>query len=98
VANPPYLRRSALAELPDEVRGFEPAAALDGGPDGLAVITRILRQAPRFVRRGGRVLLEVGHDQAGLLRAALGADARYAPPGFHRDLLGHERILEIEVA
>jgi release factor glutamine methyltransferase len=97
VANPPYLRRSALGELPEEVRAFEPAPALDGGPDGLAVVTRILRQAPRFVRRGGRVLLEVGHDQAGLLREALGADPRYAPPGFHRDLLGHERILEVEV-
>jgi release factor glutamine methyltransferase len=97
VANPPYLRRSALGELPEEVRAFEPAPALDGGPDGLAVVTRILRQAPRFVRPGGRVLLEVGHDQAGRLRQTLGADPRYAPPGFHRDLLGHERILEVEV-
>jgi release factor glutamine methyltransferase len=98
VANPPYLCHAALAELPEEVRAFEPVTALDGGPDGLAVITRILDDAPRFVRPGGRVLLEVGHDQAGLLRAALGSGAGHGGSRFHRDLAGHERVLEIEVA
>jgi release factor glutamine methyltransferase len=97
VANPPYLARPTLATLPAEVREWEPAPALDGGPDGLAVATRILDEAPGFTRPGGRVLLEIGHDQAGRLRDRLSAEPRYRPPGFHRDLAGYERVLDVEV-
>jgi len=97
VANPPYLARPTLAALPAEVRDWEPAPALDGGPDGLAVATRILDEAPGFTPPGGRVLLEIGHDQAERLRARLSSDPRYRPPGFHRDLAGYERVLDVEV-
>jgi len=97
VANPPYLAGPTLPELPDEVRVWEPALALDGGLDGLAVIGRILAEAPGFARPGGRLLLEIGRDHAGPLRARLAADPRYGPPAFHRDLLGYERVLEVEV-
>jgi release factor glutamine methyltransferase len=97
VANPPYLARPTLATLPPEVRDWEPAPALDGGPDGLAVVARILAEAPRFARPGGRVLLEIGHDQAERLRRRLAADPRYERPVFHRDLAGHERVLEAGV-
>jgi len=96
VANPPYIARSALRGLPVEVRDFEPVLALDGGPGGLAVITRILAEAPRYLRAGGRVLLEIGHDQAGSLRSHLAGDPRFGSPSFHRDLAGHERVLEVE--
>ena len=96
VANPPYIARPALAGLPAEVRAFEPALALDGGPDGLAVVTPILDEAPTWLRPGGRLLLEIGHDHADRLRARLAADPRYGPPAFTRDLLGYERVLEVE--
>lgn len=97
VANPPYLAGATLAELPAEVRVWEPALALDGGPDGLAVIGRILAEAPRFARPGGRLLLEIGHDHADRLRAHLAGDARYGAPAFHRDFLGYERVLDVPV-
>jgi release factor glutamine methyltransferase len=97
VANPPYLARPTLAALPAEVHDWEPALALDGGPDGLAVVSRILDGAPGFARPGGRVLLEIGHDQAERLRARLAGDPRYGPPRFCRDLLGYERVLDVEV-
>ncbi len=97
VANPPYIARPALATLPLEVRDWEPPLALDGGPTGLAVIARILAEAPAYARPGGRVLLEIGHDHAPALRAVLDRDVRYGPPVFHRDLLGYERVLETEV-
>jgi release factor glutamine methyltransferase len=97
VANPPYIARAALPGLPGEVRDWEPALALDGGPDGLAVIHRILAAAPRLLRRGGAVLLEIGHDHADRLRAHLAADPRYDRPLFHRDLLGYERVLEVRL-
>jgi release factor glutamine methyltransferase len=97
VANPPYIADGALPGLPGEVRDWEPALALAGGPDGLAVIHRILADAPRFVRAGGAVLLEIGHDHADRLRAHLTADSRYDAPVFHRDLLGYERVLEVRL-
>jgi release factor glutamine methyltransferase len=97
VANPPYIASAARPDLPGEVRDWEPAVALDGGPDGLAVIQRILTDAPRFVRPGGAVLLEIGHDHADRLRAHLASDPRYDCPVFHRDLLGYERVLEVRV-
>lgn len=97
VANPPYIARSALPELPDEVRLWEPEIALDGGPGGLSLITRILDEAPAFARPGAWVLLEMGHDHADRLRARIAADPRYGAPVFHRDLLGYERVLELEV-
>jgi release factor glutamine methyltransferase len=97
VANPPYIDESAWPELPGEVRDWEPALALDGGPDGLAVIRRILAEAPGFTRPGGAVLLEIGHDHADRLRAHLADDSRYDRPVFHRDLLGYERVLEVRL-
>ena len=96
VANPPYIARPALAELPAEVRVFEPALALDGGSAGLVVVTRILDEAPTWLRPGGRLLIEIGHAHAGALRRRLAGDARYGTPTFTRDLLGHERILDVE--
>ncbi|HEV8674291.1 MAG TPA: peptide chain release factor N(5)-glutamine methyltransferase [Methylomirabilota bacterium] len=98
VANPPYIARTALASLPAEVRDWEPALALDGGPDGLALIDRILDGGPAFVRPGGAVLLEIGHDHADRLRRRLAGDARYGPPLFCRDFLGYERVLEVTIA
>jgi release factor glutamine methyltransferase len=95
VANPPYIAGPAVAGLPAEVRDWEPALALDGGPDGLAVIHRILAGAPRLARPGGAVLLEIGHDHAERLRGHLAGDPRYDAPVFHRDLLGYERVLEV---
>lgn len=97
VSNPPYIATDGLPTLPEEVRSHEPAAALDGGSGGLDVIRRILAAAPAWLRRGGRLCLEVGHDHADPLRAWLGADARYGPPAFQRDFRGHERTLDVAV-
>lgn len=95
VANPPYIARSALASVPDEVRRWEPERALDGGPEGLSVIGRILAEAPDFLRAGGTLLIEIGHDQGDRLRGRLAADPRYEQPVVHRDLAGRERVLQV---
>jgi release factor glutamine methyltransferase len=63
VSNPPYVRESALAGLQREVRDFEPRAALAGGPDGLAVIRRLLVESVMFLKTGGHFLFEIGFDQ-----------------------------------
>ena len=54
VSNPPYLPTDLLPGLPPEVSGHEPALALDGGHDGMAVIRRLVEDAPRWLRPSGR--------------------------------------------
>ncbi len=62
LANLPYVRHDAMAGLPIAA-SFEPALALDGGVDGLGVITRLLALLPVALAEGGVALLEIGFDQ-----------------------------------
>lgn len=68
VANPPYVAEGDvhLADL-----GFEPRGALVSGPDGLDAIRDIVRDAPRYLSRGGWLLLEHGMGQDAAVRALL---------------------------
>ena len=50
--------------MPPEARLFEPRVALDGGPDGLAVLRRVLADAPSWLAPGGVVLFEASEAQA----------------------------------
>lgn len=62
-ANLPYIAESDLSGLPGEVRMFEPRLALDGGADGLEHYRRLVPEAAAFLKKGGRLLLEIGFDQ-----------------------------------
>lgn len=68
LANLPYVRSDALSTLPIAT-SFEPALALDGGPDGLTIIGRLLDLLPRTLAADGEALLEIGYDQADAIRA-----------------------------
>jgi release factor glutamine methyltransferase len=96
VANLPYVPSDEWQGLAPEVRCYEPRAALDGGPDGLRLIERLLRQAPAYVRPGGAVILEIGHDQG----AAVVALAREAFPtaaiAVKKDLASLDRMVVVE--
>jgi release factor glutamine methyltransferase len=91
VANLPYIPSGELAALPPEVR-VEPSLALDGGPDGLALVRRLVAEAPPLLGPGGVLALEIGAGQAPatakLLRAAGFADVQT-----RRDLAGVERVV-----
>jgi release factor glutamine methyltransferase len=94
VANLPYVPSRALEAL--AVTRHEPRLALDGGPDGLAVIRRLLAQAPRVLAADGLLLLEIEATQ-GARAAALAAKAL---PGarvtVHADYAGRERVVSAE--
>ena len=68
LANLPYVRSDAVPKLP-VAASFEPALALDGGPDGLRVISRLLDQLPVGLGRDGIALLEIGGDQGSEIKA-----------------------------
>ncbi len=63
VSNPPYIASNVIHDLAPEVTKFDPAAALDGGSDGLDAYKAIAKDAARFVRPNGVVGLEIGYDQ-----------------------------------
>ena len=89
VANPPYI--ATAAELPDEVRAYEPAHALFAGADGLDDYRRLAPDFARLLSPGGAVILEIGSTQADAVTALLEAE------GFavtcRADLGGRPRIL-----
>jgi release factor glutamine methyltransferase len=64
VANAPYVPTDAIATMPRDVRDHEHPDALDGGSDGLDVLRRVAADAPAWLRRGGRLVVETGRDQA----------------------------------
>ena len=65
-SNPPYIRDDEMETLPREV-GNEPRAALAGGPDGLDIVRRLLREAGPFLRPGGHFVFEIGFGQNALV-------------------------------
>lgn len=64
VASPPYVPTASIGALPAEARVHEPRAALDGGPDGLVLLRRIVESAPGWLTPTGRLFLETSADQA----------------------------------
>jgi release factor glutamine methyltransferase len=96
VANLPYVPSDEWQGLAPEVRCYEPRAALDGGPDGLRLIERLLRQAPAYVRPRGAVILEIGHDQSAAVVALARAAFPTAAIAVKKDLASLDRMVVIE--
>lgn len=69
-SNPPYIPSDELNSLQCEVR-YEPQSALDGGPDGLVIIRRLLHEAPAFLRESGYLIFEIGFGQDQLIRQVI---------------------------
>jgi ribosomal protein L3 glutamine methyltransferase len=62
LCNPPYVNSQSMALLPQEYAS-EPALALDGGPDGMRFITRLLHEAPHYMQEDAVLVLEIGHER-----------------------------------
>jgi release factor glutamine methyltransferase len=89
LANPPYI--GTAESLPDEVRAYEPAAALFAGPDGLDAYRIIAPQLPALLAPGGAAILEIGATQAEAVMALLVAQGLAVTP--RNDLGGRPRAL-----
>jgi len=90
VANLPYIPAGEIERLPQEVRR-EPRLALDGGPDGLDLIRRVIPQAMERLSARGWLLLEMGQGQAEAVRERLAA-AGFEDVRVWKDLSGIERV------
>ena len=92
VSNPPYIPTSAIEALMPEVQ-WEPRRALDGGPDGLSFHREIIATAPRRLRLGGFLLLEIGADQASAARRLLEERGSFEGCRVFQDLAGRDRVI-----
>ena len=64
VSNPPYIKREVIDTLDKQVKDYEPYNALEGGVDGLDFYRAITKQAKNYLKKGGILAYEVGHDQS----------------------------------
>ncbi len=92
ISNPPYIRTDVIETLAPEVRCAEPRLALDGGSDGLDFYRRIISEAPAHLVIGGRIMLEIGYDQAEDVSALL-QKAGYYGIEVIKDYSGNDRIV-----
>lgn len=95
VSNPPYIPTGQIKTLEPEIHLYEPLRALDGGDDGLASVRRLITQAHRFMRPGGRLFLEIGHDQQEAVRQIVATAGQYEVPLFTKDYAGYNRVVKM---
>ncbi|HKI32486.1 MAG TPA: peptide chain release factor N(5)-glutamine methyltransferase [Gemmataceae bacterium] len=93
LSNPPYIAREDIAALPVGVRDYEPHLALDGGIGGYAVFDRLIHEAPRYLKPGGYLIVEIGAPQEGPARQRIAAYAGYDLGPTIKDGSGHPRVL-----
>ena len=95
ISNPPYIRTEALEHLQPEIYKYEPLIALDGGADGLNAIRRIIRNAHRYLKRQGYLILEIGHDQEEAVREIAEKGGHYKKIAFIKDYNDHKRVVRM---
>jgi release factor glutamine methyltransferase len=95
VANLPYIRDDEWTFLSRTIRNHEPAIAFHGGPDGMALVCRLLNDAPRILAPGGSIVLEIGAAQ-GDAAVELARDVfTDADIQLKTDLAGRDRLLVV---
>jgi len=89
----PYVPAEELHLLPRDVLDHEPRHALDGGPGGTTFLEQVARSSADWLAPGGRVLLELGGDQAGAIAQTM-SGAGLSEIRLHRDQDGDDRAIE----
>ena len=75
--NPPYISSGQVDKFPTEIHNYEPRLAFDGGPFGIRILTRLVRESPRFLKPGGWLCFEVGLGQGNALQNMLKKSGRF---------------------
>lgn len=92
IANPPYISEDEYKELPPEVLA-DPKVSLTAGEFGLDCIKTIVRDAPDYLAPNGRIMFEIGYNQAELVTELTAADNRYSSIVILKDLNNIDRIV-----
>ncbi|MDQ7781290.1 MAG: peptide chain release factor N(5)-glutamine methyltransferase [Desulfomonilaceae bacterium] len=93
-SNPPYIPTGDIQGLDPEVRDFEPLNALDGGPDGLDLIRRLVVGSKDHLAKGGSLILEIGATQGDAVRGILRRMGGMTNVETFHDLSGRTRVIK----
>ncbi len=96
LSNPPYVARSEIESLAEEVKGHEPRGAIDGGEDGLDFYRKIIGQAPCCMNEQGWLLLEIGQGQGTRVVEMIRQRGAFREPEVLRDFSGIERVIKAQ--
>ena len=98
VSNPPYISEKAFATLPPAIRDHEPKVGLTiAGTDGLVMYRRFAKEAPPVLAPGGRLLIEIGHDQHAAVLEIFKSAGNWTYIGSHRDPSDpYDRVVEYQ--
>ena len=93
VCNPPYIKKAERDTLSPDVRDYEPDIALFAGDDGLAVIRRLIAEAPKHLVPNGKLIFEIGDTQADTVLALIDAQPAYCTYKLLKDYAQKERLV-----
>ena len=94
LSNPPYIAEPDYTGLEPEVLA-DPKIAMTAGSDGLDIIRRIVKSAPDYLNKGGRIMFEIGFNQAEKVARLTEIDPRYETIDILRDLNDIDRIVSL---
>ena len=92
VCNPPYISTARLEGESAHLLDGEPREAFDGGPYGISIQQRLIREAASFLKPGGWLMFEFGEGQDRQVAALLSRARVYAPVAFAQDEAGKPRV------
>lgn len=92
VSNPPYIRTSVIDELKEEVKFHDPFLALDGKEDGLYFYRKLVKESPVYLKKGGVLYFEIGHDQGQAVKDMM-ESAGFECVTVKKDLAGLDRVV-----
>ena len=96
VSNPPYINIEEFETLDREVRDFDPRIALTDEGDGLRFYRRIAELAPKLLKPGGKIFVEIGYNAIKNVEKIF-TDAGLVVIGKVKDLQGIERVIEVKM-
>ena len=92
VSNPPYIRTAVIEELKEEVKFHDPFLALDGKEDGLYFYRKIVDESRSYLRQGGKLYFEIGHDQGEDVKNLM-EEAGFSGVTVKKDFAGLDRVV-----
>lgn len=92
VSNPPYIEDQVIEGLERDVKDYEPRLALAGGNDGMDFYNRIIEDAYDYLKPGGKLVFESGHDQAEKILKKM-AQVGYTKAYTKKDIQGFDRLV-----